>query len=128
MKKLIYIVDNEPDICDFSSYYLMKHFDGVTIKTFSSSWPAIEELALETPDLVITDYCRTEDPISTGVFLSLIKFNLYGKRPKVFLVSGYAKTAMTKVGHLVDACLAKPLNLEDLMNKIYYLLNDHLLN
>jgi CheY-like chemotaxis protein len=127
MKKLIYIVDDEPDICDFSFRYLTKHFDDVIVKTFSSSGSAIEELALETPDLVITDYRRTEDPISTGLFLSLVKFNLYGKRPKVFLVSG-SNCAKDKVGYLADAHLAKPLKLEDWRHTIYYLLNDYLLN
>lgn len=127
MKKLIYIIDDEPDICDIASRVLTKHFDNVIVKIFLSSGDAIESLALETPDLVITDYRRIEDPVSTGLFLALIKFNLYRKRPKVLLMSG-STCAKERVGYLTDAHLAKPLELDQWRHTVYYLFNDHLLN
>ena len=127
MKKLIYIIDDEPAICKIYFHYLMRHFEDVVIKTFSSSEDAIEELALETPDLLITDYYRVYDPISTGLFLSLIKFNLYRKRPKV-LLSSASLCAPDKVGYLADAYLAKQDGLKNWRNTVYYLLNDYLLN
>jgi len=120
-EKLLYIIDSEEDIRNFAKRYFEKHIKQLTIKTFSTSGEAIDAARHKVPDLVITDYRRTEDPISTDLFLTLLRFNFLQKKPKLFLFSGY-RTGYKRVSHLVDGYQAKPCELEEFGRKVIGLL------
>lgn len=111
MKKIIYYIDDEPDILSFASGYFGKR--NFIVKTFQDGEVVLKAMQSETPDLVMTDFRR--EGLAGIEFLELLQ-DTRSKGAKIILVSGCVNQQLNnEVNHLVDGMLSKPLTLCDLL-------------
>lgn len=118
-KKQIYYVDDEEDLLIFASNFFKKR--GFIVETFNSGEDVLWKLQLEDPDLIITDYRR--DGLCGLEFLKAVRQEIRNGKSKILPVTGFNE-GIKKAGHLADASLSKPLDLDKLLDTINHLLTD----
>jgi len=118
-KKIILVIDDEPDIRDLLKDHLEDN--NFTVNVVDDGAEALESIGRTIPDLVITDLLL---PGEHGIDLVKIikeKFFL-----PVIVISGiYREEEVSHVikEDLVEAFFEKPLNLDEVLGKINSILN-----
>ena len=113
----VFIVDDSVQICELISAYLKSR--GMSVEYFTEGAPAIEAIKKAPPHFVLLDYFLKAESGQT-VLIELSEKLLIGKSTFA-IISGNEFSADEKFGLRslgVTEIFSKPLNLEDIGNKI----------
>ena len=124
VKSKILIVDDSASYLSLVNGILS--IDGYHILTAKNLFKAYKIIQDEMPDIILLDLLFPHEHGFT--ILKKIKSNNQYKNIPVIIISGDTNTTTIKKAFELGATdfLAKPLNLQDLRNKIYNLMNNEL--
>lgn len=114
MAKKILVVDDEPMLCEILKDFL--ELDAYEVSEAHSGKEAFEMIAVDSFDCVISD---VRMPDGDGAELAQKILNMHGKKPIVFLTTGFSDISdeYAKSLHVVEV-LHKPFVYEELLSSV----------
>lgn len=110
----ILLVDDDPDVCMMMSLVLRK--EGHQVRTASSRQEALQQLAQETPSLILLDVLLSG---SDGRELCReIKAREQTRNIPVIMLSGHPSAGLQLESWGADDFIAKPFNTKQLLEKL----------
>lgn len=123
LKRSVLIIDDDLVISRILRHYLEER--GFTVRSFPNAQEAITKLGKTIPDIILLDL---EMPIISGHEATLLfRMNPLTKNTPIIMVTGRSRDIDKSKSIMMGATdfITKPFNLDSLLKKINFYLEDH---
>ena len=112
---VILVVDDETEVAE--SIALLLELEGFAVSVASSEREALERVAADRPDAIVSDYHLRGGETGLRV-VTAVRAALQRAVPVVFLTGDTARTALSEAGMDRAVVLSKPLRADDLLDAL----------
>jgi DNA-binding response OmpR family regulator len=120
-KRKVLIIDDDADICDIMREIL--HYEGFEVKYLLEADRVFEEIAAFKPQVIILDYILKG--ITGGEICLALKKHRSTSALPIILMSAYPLVSRSMVDCGCEVFIAKPFDLEKVVNAVRYLAIEH---
>lgn len=117
--KRVLVVDDDNDILDIMEEILT--YEGYKVSSLNQTDDIFFEISRNRPDIIIMDYILKGT--NGGEICLQIKGNPFTSDIPVVLMSAYPRVLNTLGAYGCNTFIAKPFDLDDIINRIYQLTN-----